>query len=153
MIRACAPFLSGFAIFALMTQAPLAQTSEPLPPFPPLPQPQMPSLPGEPQVGKPIIIRRQGDTAFLFCGPIGVKARMLGQLDSLPLRIVQLNLMNTNSVAIISERITVHGFGTATRNGSSPAIKQAYSKTLEIERDVTVDPGHLAPVNSYNVRN
>jgi hypothetical protein len=85
------------------------------------------------------------------CGPIGVTARMVGQLDSLPSRIIQLNLKNTNSVAIISERFTFHG--TATRDESWPALQQAfatkgYAKTLEIERDVTVDAGQDVPIDS-----
>ncbi len=76
---------------------------------------------------------------------------MLGQLDSLPSRIVQLELKNTNSVAIISERITFHGI--ATRDESSPTLqpayaKKAYAKALEIERDVTVDAGREVPVDS-----
>jgi hypothetical protein len=139
---------------ALMTQASLAQKSEPYPTFPPLPQPEMPSLPGEPKPGERPIVRIQRHELSLSehsCGPIGVKARMLGQLDSLPSRIVQLDLKNTNSVAIISERITFHGI--ATRDESSPTLQQAYARkaytrTLEIERDVTVDAGHEVPVDS-----
>ena len=137
---------------ALLTQASLAQRSEPYPPFPPLPQPKMPSLPGEPEIGKRPIVRGQG--LFLEepnCGPISVRARMLGQLDSLPSRIVQLNLKNTNSVAIISERFTFHGI--ATRDESSPTLQPAYAgkdyaRALEIERNVTVDAGHEVPVDS-----
>src|SRR5271168_5252040 len=79
------------------------------------------------------------------CGPIGVRARMVGQLDSLPSRIVQLNLKNTNSVAIISERFTFHGI--ATRDEPWPALQQAYAKTLEIERNVTADAGQEVPVD------
>jgi hypothetical protein len=76
---------------------------------------------------------------------------MAGQLDSLPSRIVQLALKNTNSVAIISERITFHGI--ATREESSPALQQvyarrAYARTLEIELNVTVDAGLELPVDS-----
>ena len=141
-----------FCSLALMTRASLAQKSEPFPPFPPLPQPKMPSLPGEPQIGKRAITRVY--EVFLAepnCGPIGVRARMIGQLDSLPSRIVQLNLKNTNSVAIISERITFHGI--ATRDESSPTLQPAYARktyarTLEIERNVTVDAGHEVPVDS-----
>jgi hypothetical protein len=139
---------------ALMTPASLAQKSEPYPPFPPLPQPKMPSLPGEPKIGEPTIVRIQRYGLFLSepnCGPIGLRARMLGQLDSLPSRVVQLNLKNTNSVAIISERITFHGI--AVRGESSPTLQQAfasqvYARTLEIERDVTVDAGHEVPLNA-----
>jgi hypothetical protein len=71
---------------------------------------------------------------------------MVGQLDSLPSRIVQLNLKNTNSVAIISERFTFHGI--AMRDEPWPALQQAYAKTLEIERNVTVDAGEEVPVDS-----
>jgi hypothetical protein len=134
---------------ALTTQASLAQKSDPYPSFPPLPQSKMPSLPGEPSVPR---IQRLG--LFLSepnCGPIGIRARMLGQLDSLPSRIVQLDLKNTNSVAIISERITFHG--NATNDESSPDLQQGYARktharNLEIERNVTVDAGHEVPVDS-----
>jgi hypothetical protein len=150
MNRASALVLSGlFCSLALMIQTSLAQNnSEKLPPFPQLQQPQFPPLPplGEPEIR---IIRTRRDR-FLFsepnCGPIGVTARMLGQLDSLPSRIIQLNLKNTNSVAIISERFTFHGI--ATRDESWPALQQAYAKTLEIERNVTVDGGREVPVDS-----
>jgi len=71
---------------------------------------------------------------------------MVGQLDSLPSRIIRLNLKNTNSVAIISERFTFHGI--ATRDESWPAPRQPYAKTLEIERNVTVDAGREVPVDS-----
>jgi hypothetical protein len=112
---------------ALMTQASLAQKSESYPPFPPLPQPGMPPLPGEPEIGKRAIVRvREVFLGEPNCGPIGVSARMLGQLDSLPSRIVQLDLKNTNSVAIISERITFHGV--ATKDESSPTLQQAYAR-------------------------
>jgi hypothetical protein len=137
---------------ALMTQASLAQKSESYPPFPPLPQPGMPPLPGEPEIGKRAIVRvREVFLGEPNCGPIGVSARMLGQLDSLPSRIVQLDLKNTNSVAIISERITFHGV--ATKDESSPTQQQAYArkayaKTLEIERNVTVDAGREVPIDS-----
>jgi hypothetical protein len=140
---------SLFCLLALMSQTSLAQNnSEKLPSFPPLQQPQLPPLL---PLGEPKIIRMHGER-FLFllsepnCGPIGVRARMGGQLDSLPSRIVQLNLKNTNSVAIISERFTFHGI--ATRDESWPALQQAYAKTLEIERNVTVDAGQEVPVDS-----
>jgi hypothetical protein len=76
---------------------------------------------------------------------------MLGQLDSLPSRIVQLDLKNANSVAIISERFTFHGI--ATKDESSPTLQQAYrrrayARALEIERNVTVDAGHAVPIES-----
>jgi hypothetical protein len=137
---------------ALMTQSSRAQNSESYPPFPPLPQPGMPSLPGEPEIGKRAIVRvRELFLEEPNCGPIGVSARMLGQLDSLPSRIVQLDLKNTNSVAIISERITFDGI--ATRDESSPNLQQAYgrrayARALEIERNVTVDAGHEVPIDS-----
>ena len=139
---------------AWMTQSSLAQKSEPSPTFPPLPQPKMPSLPGEPKIGERAIVRVRFHGLFLSepnCGPIGFRAQMLGQLDSLPSRIVQLNLKNTNSVAIISERITFHGI--ATRDESSPTLQEAfarkaYVRTLEIEPNVTVDAGHEVPVDS-----
>jgi len=70
---------------------------------------------------------------------------MVGQLDSLPSRIVQLNLQNTNSVAIISERFTFHGI--ATKDEPWPSLQQAYAKTLEIERNVTADAGQEVPVD------
>jgi hypothetical protein len=138
---------------ALITQASLAQKSEPYP-FPPLPQPKMPALPGEPKIGEPTIVRVRFYGLLLSepnCGPIGFRARMLGQLDSLPSRIVQLNLKNTNSVAIISERITFHGI--ETRDEPSPTLRQAYARkayarTLEIERNVTVDAGREVPVDA-----
>jgi hypothetical protein len=140
---------SLFCSLALMIQTSLAQNnSEKLPPFPQLQQQQFPPLPplGEPEI-KIIRTRRYG---LLLsgpnCGPIGVTARMLGQLDSLPSRIVQLNLKNTNSVAIISERFTFHGI--ATTDESLRALQQAYAKTLEIERNVTVDAGREVPVDS-----
>ena len=79
------------------------------------------------------------------CGPIGIGARTVGQLDSLPSRIVQLTLKNTSSIAIISERITVHGMAT---RGSSPALQQTYVRNLEIEGNLTVDPGQQASVYS-----
>jgi hypothetical protein len=150
MNRASALVLGSlFCSLALMIQTSLAQNnSEKLPPFPQLQQPQFPPLPplGEPEIK---IIRTHRDRFLLLvpnCGPIGVTARMVGQLDSLPSRIVQLNLKNTNSVAIISERFTFHGI--ATRDESWPALQQAYAKTLEIERNVTVDAGREVPVDS-----
>ena len=150
MNRASALVLGSlFCSLALITQTSLAQNnSEKLPPFPQLQQPQYPPLPplGEPEIK---IIRTRRDGLLLSgpnCGPIGVTARMLGQLDSLPSRIVQLNLKNTNSVAIISERFTFHGI--AMRDESWPALRQAYAKTLEIERNVTVDAGREVPVDS-----
>jgi hypothetical protein len=153
MNRASALVLGSlFCSLALMTQASLGQKSEPLPALPPLPQPQMPSLPEEPKIEKHVIVRvHEVFLAEPNCGPIGVRAQMLGQLDSSPSRIVQLNLKNTNSVAIISERITFHGI--AMRDESSPTLQQAYAKkgyarTLEIERNVTVDAGHEVPVDS-----
>jgi hypothetical protein len=158
MSRLSALVLVGlFASLALMTQASLAQKSEPPPTFPALPQSTMPSLPGEPKLGEPAIVRirdrflSEGLLLEPNCGPIGVRARMLGQLDSQPSRIVQLSLRNTNSVAIISERITFHGI--ATRDESSPTLQQAYAwkvyaRTLEIERNVTVDAGHEVSVDS-----
>jgi hypothetical protein len=107
----------------------------------------MPPLPpfGEPQI---VRITRVMVGVFLgpACGPIGIGARTVGQLDSLPSQIVQLTLKNTNSVAIISERITVHGM--ATRGGSSPALQQAYERNLEIEGSLTVNPGQEASVYS-----
>jgi hypothetical protein len=149
MNRASALVLSGlFCSLALMIQTSLAQNnSEKLPTFPQLQQlPPLPSL-EEPKIQ---ITRTRRDGVFLLsepnCGPIGVTARMLGQLDSLPSRIIQLNLKNTNSVAIISERFTFHGI--ATRDESWPALQQAYAKTLEIERNVTVDGGREVPVDS-----
>jgi hypothetical protein len=150
MNRASALVLGSlFCSLALMIQTSLAQNnSEKLPPFPQLQQPQFPPLPplGEPEIK---IIRTRRDGLLLSgpnCGPIGVTARMLGQLDSLPSRIVQLNLKNTNSVAIISERFTFHGI--ATTDESWRALQQAYAKTLEIERNVTVDAGREVPVDS-----
>jgi hypothetical protein len=71
---------------------------------------------------------------------------MAGQLDSLPSRIVQINLKNTNSVAIIAERFTFHGI--AMGDKSWPTLEQAYPMTLEIERNVTVDAGRGVPVDS-----
>ena len=150
MNRASALVLGNlFCSLALMIQTSLAQNnSEKLPPFPQLQQPQFPPLPplGEPEIK---IIRTRRNGLLLSgpnCGPIGVTARMLGQLDSLPSRIVQLNLKNTNSVAIISERFTFHGI--ATTDESWRALQQAYAKTLEIERNVTVDAGREVPVDS-----
>jgi hypothetical protein len=141
---------SLFCSLVLMIQTSLAQNnSEKLPSFPPLQQPQFPPLP---PLGTPKIIRTLGETKIIFmfsepgCGPIGVRARMVGQLDSLPSRIVQLNLKNTNSVAIISERFTFHGI--ATRDEPRPALQQAYAKTIEIERSVTVGAGEGVPVDS-----
>jgi hypothetical protein len=150
MNRASALVLGSlFCSLALMIQTSLAQNnSEKLPPFPQLQQPQFPPLPplGEPEI-KIIRTRRYGLLlSGSNCGPIGVTARMLGQLDSLPSRIVQLNLKNTNSVAIISERFTFHGI--ATTDESWRALQQAYAKTLEIERNVTVDAGREVPVDS-----
>ncbi len=144
MNRASALVLGSlFCSFALMIQTSMAQDNSEKPPsFPPLQQPQLPPLP---PLGEPIIIRMRHDR-FLSCGPIDVRARVVGQLDSLPSRIVQLYLRNTNSVAIISERFTFHGI--ATRDESWPALQQAYAKTLEIERDVTVDAGQEVPVDS-----
>jgi hypothetical protein len=151
MNRTSALVLGGlFCSLALMMQTSWAQNnSGNLPSFPPLQQPQFPPLPplGEPKIIK--IIHMHRDRFLLaepHCGPIGVRARMVGQLDSLPSRIVQLNLKNTNSVAIISERFTFHGI--ATRDESWPARQQAYAKTLEIERNVTVDAGQEVPVDS-----
>ena len=147
--------VSLFGSLAFSARTSLAQTTDTPPAFPPLPQPKMPSLPGEPKTGVPKIIRIPGDRVVRFsepnCGPVGVKARMAGQLDSLPSRIVQLALKNTNSVAIISERITFHGI--ETREESSPALQQvyagkAYARTLEIELNVTVDAGQEVPVDS-----
>ena len=155
MNRPSALVLGGlFCSLALMIQTSLAQNnSGKLPPFPQLQQQQFPPLPplGEPEIK---IIRTRRDRFLLSglllsgpnCGPIGVTARMLGQLDSLPSRIVQLNLKNTNSVAIISERFTFHGI--ATTDESLRALQQAYAKTLEIERNVTVDAGREVPVDS-----
>jgi hypothetical protein len=151
MNRASALVLGSlFCSLALMIQTSLAQNNSEKPPsFPPLQQPQFPPLPplGEPKTKIKMI--RMHDIFLLSepnCGPIGVRARMVGQLDSLPSRIVQLNLKNTNSVAIISERFTFHGI--ATRDESRPALQQAYAKTLEIERNVTVDAGEEVPVDS-----
>src|ERR1700689_5339531 len=156
MNRASALVLGSlFCSLALMIQTSLAQNnSEKLPPFPQLQQPQFPPLPppGEPEIKIKMI--RMHDIFLLSepnCGPIGVRARMVGQLDSLPSRIVQLDLKNTNSVAIISERITFHGV--ATKDESSPTLQQAYArkayaKTLEIERNVTVDAGREVPIDS-----
>jgi hypothetical protein len=148
MNRASALVLGSlFCSLALMIQTSLAQNdSEKLPSFLPLQQPQFPPLP---PVGEPKIIHMRRDRFLLSqpnCGPIGVRARMVGQLDSLPSRIVQLNLKNTNSVAIIAERFTFHGI--TTRDESWPALQQAYAKTLEIERNVTVDAGQEVPVDS-----
>jgi hypothetical protein len=80
------------------------------------------------------------------CGPIGIGARTVGQLDSLPSRIIQLTLRNTNSEAIISERITVQGM--PMKGGSSPALQQAYARNLEMEGNLTVNPGQQASVYS-----
>jgi hypothetical protein len=83
--------LSLFGSLALPSRISLAQnTSQKLPSFPPLQQPPMPPLPpfGEPQIFR---VRRDM-TMILFsepaCGPIGIGARTVGQLDSLPSRIV-----------------------------------------------------------------
>lgn len=153
MNRASALVLGSLCCsLALMIQTSSAQnTSEKLPSFPPLQQPQFPPLP---PLGEPTIVRVHLDIFLLSepnCGPIRLRVRMIGQLDSMPSRIVQLNLKNTNSVAIISERFTFHGI--ATRDESWPALQQAfatkgYAKTLEIERDVTVGAGQDVPVDS-----
>jgi hypothetical protein len=149
MNRASALVLGSlFCSLALTIPPSLAQNnSEKLPTFPQLQQlPPLPSL-EEPKIQ---ITRTRRDGVFLLsepnCGPIGVTARMVGQLDSLPSRIVQLNLKNTSSVAIISERFTFHG--NSTRDETWPALKQAYAKNLEIERNVTVDAGEEVPVDS-----
>jgi hypothetical protein len=150
MNRASAVALGSlFCSLTLMIQTSLAQnTPEQLPPFPPLQQPPFPPLP---PLGEPKIVRVHHDR-FLFllsesnCGPIAVRARMAGQLDSLPSRIVQINLKNTNSVAIIAERFTFHGI--AMGDKSWPTLEQAYPMTLEIERNVTVDAGRGVPVDS-----
>src|SRR5580704_19177376 len=123
MNRASALVLGSLCCsLGLMIQTSLAQNnSEKLPSFPPLQQPQFPPLP---PLGEPTIVRSHLDRFLLSepnCGPIRVRVRMVGQLDSLPSRIVQLNLKNTNSVAIISERITFHGI--ATRDESSPTLQ------------------------------
>lgn len=148
MNRASALVLGSlFCSLALMIQTSLAQNnSEKLPSFPSLQQPQFPQLP---PLREPHIIRMHRDRFLLSepnCGPVGVKARMVGQLDSLPSRIVQLSLKNTNSLAIVSERFTFHGI--ATRDESWPALQRAYAKSLEIERNVTVDAGQEVPVDS-----
>jgi len=141
--------LSLFGSLAFTSQTSLAQnTSGKLPSFPPLQQPPMPPLP---PFGEPQIVRVTRDRAGVFsgpaCGPIGIGARTVGQLGSLPSRIVQLTLKNTNSVAIISERITVHGM--ATRGGASPALQRASARNLEIEGNLTVDPGQQ--VSGYSL--
>ena len=141
--------LSLFGSLVLASATSLAQnTSERLPSFPPLQQPAMPPLP---PFGEPHVVRVTRDRLFLLglgpaCGPVGIAARTVGQLDSLPSRIVQLTLKNTSSVAIISERITVRGV--TTRGGSSPALQQAYARNLEIEGNLTVEPGQQASVYS-----
>ena len=134
---------SLFCSLSLMIQTSLAQNKpEKLPPFPPLQQAPFPPLP---PLGEPKIVRVHRDR-FLFllsesnCGPIAVRARMAGQLDSLPSRIVQINLKNTNSVAIIAERFTFHGI---TMRRSWP-LEQAYPMALEIDGQVTVDTGREA---------
>lgn len=137
-----------FGSLVLPSPASLAQnTSERPPSFPPLQQPPMPPLlpPGEPHI---VGVRRNMAGLFLgpACGPVGIGARAVGQLDSLPSRIVELTLKNTSSVAIISERITVHGM--ATRGGSSPVLQQAYERNLEIEGNLTVEPGQQASAYS-----
>jgi hypothetical protein len=140
--------LSLFSSLLLPSPTSLAQnTSERPPSFPPLQQSPMPPLP---PFGEPQIVRVPRIMTEVFwgpaCGPVGVEARTVGQLDSLPSQIVQLTLKNTNSVAIISERITVHGL--ATRGGSSPALEQAKARNLEIEGNLTVDPGQQSYVYS-----
>jgi hypothetical protein len=146
MNRASAILLANLICsLALMIQTSSAQNNSEKPPsFPPLQQPQFPPLPA---LGGPKIVRVR--EPFLLsepnCGPIGVKARGVGQLDSLPSRIVQLNLQNRNSVAIISERFTFHGI--ATKDQPYPALQRAYAKTLKIEHNVTVDGGQEVPID------
>jgi len=136
--------LSLFGSLLLPSRTLAAQNvPERLPSFPPLQQAPMPPLPpfGEPQIFR---VGRNMTNVFSgpACGPIGIGARMVGQLDSLPSSIVQLTLTNTNSETIISERITVHGM--ATRGGSSAAPRQAYARNLEVEGNLTVNPGQQA---------
>jgi hypothetical protein len=129
----------------LMIQTSSAQNkSEKLPSFPPLQQPQLPPLPplGEPEI---VRVRQRFLLSEPNCGPIGIRARGVGQLDSLPSRIVQLNLQNGNSVAIISERFTFHG--AAATDEPSPALRRAYAKTPDIERNVGVDAGQEVPID------
>jgi hypothetical protein len=142
--------LSLFGSLLLPSPTSLAQnTSERPPSFPPLQQSPMPPLP---PFGEPHVVRVTRDGAIFLlglepaCGPVGIEARTVGQLDSLPSRIVELTLKNTSSLAIISERITVHGM--ATRGGSPPALEQAAARNLEIEGNLTVAPGQQASVYS-----
>jgi hypothetical protein len=141
--------LSLFGSLLLPSRTLVAQNMpEKRPSFPPLPQAPMPPLP---PFGESLIFRVTRDRAGVFsgpaCGPTGIGARTVGQLDSLPSQIVQLTLNNTNSVAIISERFTVHGM--ATRGGASPALQQASARNLEIEGNLTVDPGQQ--VSGYSL--
>jgi len=149
MNRARALVLRGlFCSLVLMVQTSSAQNNpEKLPPFPPLQQSQFPQLP---PLEQPIVRVYHGGFLFLFsepnCGPIGVRARTVGQLDSLPSTIVQLTLKNTNSVAMISERFTFHGV--ATRDEYWPVPQQAHAKTVENVRSVMVDAGQQVTVDA-----
>jgi hypothetical protein len=136
--------LSLFGSLLLPSRTLVAQNiPEKLPSFPPLQQAPMPPLP---PFGESPIVRVSRIMTNVFsgpaCGPIGIGARTVGQLDSLPSRIIQLTLTNTNSEAIISERITVRGM--ATRGSSSPALQETYVRNLEIEGNLAVNPGQQA---------
>jgi hypothetical protein len=91
--------LSVFGSLLLPSRILVAQNmSEKLPSFLPLQQAPMPPLP---PFGEPHIVRVSRNMTNVFsgpaCGPIGIGARMVGQLDSLPSRIIQLTLTNTSS--------------------------------------------------------